>query len=86
MYRYRRYRYPCRTELTKVSGTGIDVVPNLPNEVSGTGIIDVVPDLPKGPVPEILPVCTPVCLGTHRTKHTRGAKLSFNHSIDRTHS
>ena len=49
MYRYRRYRYPCRTELTEVSGTGIDVVPNLPNfpvpvwmscrtyEVSGTG-------------------------------------------------
>ena len=31
MYRYRRYRYPCRTELTEVSGTGIDVVPNLPN-------------------------------------------------------
>ena len=29
-YRYRRYRYPCRTELTKGSDTGIDVVPNLP--------------------------------------------------------
>ena len=29
LYRYRRYRYPCRTELTEVSGTGIDVVPNL---------------------------------------------------------
>ena len=30
LYRYRRYRYPCHTELTEVSGTGIDVVPNLP--------------------------------------------------------
>ena len=29
-YRYSRYRYRCRTELTEVSGTGIDVVPNLP--------------------------------------------------------
>ena len=27
LYRYRRYRYPCRTEVTEVSGTGIDVVP-----------------------------------------------------------
>ena len=25
-----RYRYWCRTELTEVSGSGIDVVPNLP--------------------------------------------------------
>ena len=31
LYRYRRYRYPCRAELTEVYGTGIDVVPNLPN-------------------------------------------------------
>ena len=30
LYRYRRYRYPYRTELTQVSGTGVDVVPNLP--------------------------------------------------------
>ena len=30
LYRYRRYRYGYRTELTGVSGTGIDVVPNLP--------------------------------------------------------
>ena len=30
MYRYRRYRYPYRTELTEVSGTGVDVVPKLP--------------------------------------------------------
>ena len=30
LYRYRRYRYPCRTELTEVSGNGIDVAPNLP--------------------------------------------------------
>ena len=28
-YRYSRYRYGC-TELTEVSGTGIDAVPNLP--------------------------------------------------------
>ena len=36
--RYRRYRYWCRTELTEVSGTGIEVVPNLP----------------KGPVPVLM--------------------------------
>ena len=30
LYRYRRYRYPCRTEVTEVSGAGIDVVPKLP--------------------------------------------------------
>ena len=29
-YRYARYRYCYRTELTEVSGIGIDVVPNLP--------------------------------------------------------
>ena len=29
-YRSVRYRYWCRTELTEVSGTGIDVVPKLP--------------------------------------------------------
>ena len=29
LYRYRRYRYPYRTEVTEVSGTGIDVQ-NLP--------------------------------------------------------
>ena len=29
-YRSVWYRYWCRTELTEVSGTGIDVVPNLP--------------------------------------------------------
>ena len=29
-YRYRRYRYWCPTEHTEVSGTAIDVVPNLP--------------------------------------------------------
>ena len=29
-YRYSRYRYECRTELTEVSGTSIDVVPKLP--------------------------------------------------------
>ena len=36
-----RYRYPCRTELTEVSGIGIDVIPNLP----------------KCPVPVIPAVC-----------------------------
>ena len=30
LYRYRRYRYPHRAEVTEVSGTGIYVVPNLP--------------------------------------------------------
>ena len=30
LYRYRRYRYPYRTELTEVFGSGINVVPNLP--------------------------------------------------------
>ena len=29
-YRSVRYRYGCRTELTEVSGTGIDAVPNIP--------------------------------------------------------
>ena len=28
-YRSVRYRFWCRTELTEVSGTGLDVVPNL---------------------------------------------------------
>ena len=46
LYRYRRYQYPYRTELTEVSGTGIDVVPNL--------CIDVVPNLPKCPVPVLM--------------------------------
>ena len=30
LYRCRRYRYSCRTELTEVSDIGIDVIPNLP--------------------------------------------------------
>ena len=30
IYRSVRYRYGCCNELTEVSGTGIDVVPNLP--------------------------------------------------------
>ena len=54
-YRYSRYRYRRRTEPTELSGTGIDVVTNLPNcpvpvsevyradEVCGTGI-DAVPN------------------------------------------
>ena len=57
-----RDRYGCRTELTEVSDTGIDVVPNLPKcpvpvlmlteitEVSGTGM-KVAPNFPKCPVP-----------------------------------
>ena len=60
-----RYRYCCRTEVTEVSGTGIDVVPKLPKC--------------------LVPVISPVCLGTYHTEHTL-AKLSFNHSIGRTHS
>ena len=102
-YRHSRYRYRCRTELTEVFGTAIDVVPNLPKcpvpvlmlyrnyrsvrypyeslyrvpvpvsmsyrtyrsvwyrywcrteltEVSGTGI-NVVPNLPKCPVPVLM--------------------------------
>ena len=47
-YRCSRCRYGCRTEVTEVSGTGIDVVPV--TEVSGIGI-DVAPKLPKCPVP-----------------------------------
>ena len=31
LYRYRRYRYPYRTELSEVSSAGFDVIPNLPN-------------------------------------------------------
>ena len=46
-YRYSRYRYGRHTEITEVSGTGIDVVPEL-TELSGTGID--VPKLPKCPV------------------------------------
>ena len=42
LYRYRRYRYPCLIELIEVSGTGIDVQPNLT----------------KYPVPVIRPVYT----------------------------
>ena len=30
LYRYGLYRYPCRTVLTEVSGTGVHAVPNLP--------------------------------------------------------
>ena len=48
-YRYSRYRYGCRTELTEVSGTGIEVVPNF-TEVFGPGLGDV-PNLPKCPAP-----------------------------------
>ena len=53
-----RYRYGTGTpgtELTEVSDTGMDVVPNLP----------------KCPVP-VIPA---VCLGTYRTEHTRGILL-----------
>ena len=51
-YRSVRYRYWRRTELTEVSGTGIDVIPKV-TEVSGTGI-DVVPNLRKCPVPVLM--------------------------------
>ena len=51
-YRYRRYRYSCRTELTEVPGTGNDVVPNLPN--SPVPIFGAIPNLPKCPVPVLL--------------------------------
>ena len=43
-YLYSRYRYGCRTELTEVSGTGVDVVPNVPK-------YPVPVKLPKHPVP-----------------------------------
>ena len=64
-YRSVRYRYWCRTELTEVSGTGIDVVPNSPKcpvtywcrikltKLSGTGI-SVVPNLRKCLVPVLM--------------------------------
>ena len=55
-YRSVRHRYPCRTELTEVSGTGINGRTEV-TEVSGTGI-DVVPNLPKCPVPVIPAVYT----------------------------
>ena len=58
-YRSVRYRYWCRIEVTEVSGTGIDALPNLPKRpvplkdctgTGGTGIhIPVVPNLPKCP-------------------------------------
>ena len=47
-YRYSRYRYGCRTELTEVSGTGMKVWTG----TGGTGI-HIVPNLPKCPVPVI---------------------------------
>ena len=56
LYRYRRYRYPCRTELT---------------EMFSTGIIEVVPNLPKCSVPVIPAVytgCMPRCV-PYRTHH-----------------
>ena len=71
LYRFRRYRYPYRTERTAVSGTG-DVVPNLPkypvpvlmsyrtHPSSGTGTsIVVVPNIPTCPVPVIPAVYVP---------------------------
>ena len=47
-----------------MSGTGIDVVPNLPKSPVPV-LIDVVPNLPKCPVPQI----PAVCLATYRTEH-----------------
>ena len=60
-YRSVRYRYRCCTEHTEVSGTGIDAVPNL-SSVPGTGI-DVVPIIPKRPVP--VGKSAPVPAGTY---------------------
>ena len=45
-HRYARYRYGCRTELTEVSGTGMQVCTG----TGGTGI-HIVPNLPKFLVP-----------------------------------
>ena len=61
-YRSIRYRYWCRTELTEVSGTGIDVVPNLP----------------KCPVP-VIPA---VCLGTYSTEYTQLCMLFKRYPLD----
>ena len=55
-YRIARYGYGCRTELTEVSGIGVDVFSEL-TEVLGTGIV-VLPNLPKCPVPVIPAVYT----------------------------
>ena len=56
LYRYRRYRYPYRTELSKVSGTGISVVPNLPNCP-----VPVTPALYIGGTPRYVPYRTHLC-------------------------
>ena len=47
-----------------MSGTGIDVIPNL--QKCPVPVFDVVPNLPKCPVP-VIPA---VRFGTYRTEHT----------------
>ena len=56
LYRYRWYRYPCRTELTEVSGTGIDVVPNLPKYP-----VPVIPAVYTAGMPRYVPNRTHPC-------------------------
>ena len=73
LYRYRRYRYPCRTELTEVSGTGIDVVVKLPKCL--------VPILMSYRCP--VPVIPAVCLGTYRADHTLKRFLEKNKGLQR---
>ena len=74
-YRYSRYRYGYRTELTEVTGSGIDV-PNLPKcpvpvllyrTYLSVRYRYYVPNLPKCPVSVKKPA---VSLGTYRTEHT----------------
>ena len=55
-YRYRGYRYWCRTELTKVSGNGIDVVPNL-----SKCPVPVIPAVYTGGMPRYIPYRTHPC-------------------------
>ena len=50
---YRRYRYWCCTEITEVSGTGIDVVPNLPKRPG-----PVIPVVHIGCMPRYVPFRT----------------------------
>ena len=66
LYRYRRYRYSYRTEVTEVSSTGMHVVPNLPKCPVPVCIsyrtyrsvryryMDVALKLPKCPIPVLI--------------------------------
>ena len=53
LYRHRWYRYPYRTEPTEVSGTFIDVIPNLP-----TCPVPVTPAVYNGGMPLYVPYRT----------------------------